>query len=100
MDFVYKVTTNKSSEHIMDHYLLLYCIFTQRFRLLKTKNKHIHNITGYFIGYILKKDRYISRRIHYFRIVDQNFSEICSDGDIAIELVCDCVLILPQRFKR
>ena len=38
-------------------------------------------------------------RIKYLIMMEQSFSEMCSGVDMALELGCDSVLIVFQRFK-
>ena len=42
----------------------------------------------------------ISVKLFYFRIMQQSLREMCSDGDMEVELGCDRVLLSSQSFKR
>ena len=46
--YAFKFTSHKSSEHITDVYLLLYCYLTHKFGRLKTKNSYINLLENWF----------------------------------------------------
>ena len=61
--------------------------------------KQIQNITRYLIRYIFEKYNDTQKRIQYFRRMEKHFSEMCSDGDMSVELELQWVLNSYQRFK-